>query len=123
MSVSPPPSPTDLFISYPWGKKAPDGTYPLQALVLKRVVAPLTAAGYSCWVDIERMPGAAVGAGDLPEAMTSGISASSAIIICVCAEYAASGNCKTEAKYAKRAKKPMIFANVGQPPDASGNGG
>ena len=116
-------SAADLFVSYPWGDESPpksgSGVFPLQRKC-HAVAAQLRAAGYSIWLDTERMAGVAAAAGaGLDDAMTAGICASSAVIICIAPEYAASANCKLEAQFAKGRRKPLFFVNVGTAPSGS----
>jgi ankyrin repeat protein len=114
-AAAPPPSgPTDLFISYPWGPVDPaTGKRLLQERVLA-IVALLRAAGFTVWLDLERMAsGATGGAGGTPAAMASGIRGASAVVCFVSAEYARSKNCRLEAEYARMRGKPMYYVNVG----------
>ena len=108
--------PTDLFISYPWGAvDAATGTRPLQERVLA-IVALLRAAGFTVWLDLERMAsGATGGAGGTPDAMSSGVRGASAVVCFVAEEYARSKNCRLEAEYARRRVKPMFYVNIGAP--------
>ena len=39
--------------------------------------------------------------------------AASAVVVCVAPEYAASANCQLEAQLAKKRRKPIFYANVG----------
>lgn len=56
-SSSVPTGPTDLFVSYAWGRRDPaTGRMPLQDKAHK-LVAALRAQGYTVWLDVERMPG------------------------------------------------------------------
>ena len=113
----------DLFLSYPWGEESPpksgSGVCPRQRKS-PAVASQLRAAGYSVWLDTERMPASATGASaGLDDAMAAGISASSAVVVCIAPEYAASAYCKLEAQYAKGRRKPLFFVNVGAAPIGS----
>jgi ankyrin repeat protein len=107
--------PTDLFVSYPWGPVDPaTGKRPVQERV-QTVVAQLRAAGFSAWLDLERMASDATGDSGTDEAMGEGILDASAFVCFFSAEYARSPNCKLEAQFAKKKNKPMFFVNVGAP--------
>ena len=106
---------TDLFVSYPWGAADPStGARPLQQRVLA-IVAQLRAAGFSAWLDLERMAGSATGGAGTSEAMAKGVLGASAVVCFVSAEYARSANCKVEAQFAHKKKKPLYYVNVGAP--------
>ena len=117
--VAAPTSSFDIFLSYAWGTKdAATQAYPLQQKA-HAIHRALCAAGYSVWLDTERMPHSATTAdAGLDAAMCSGISGSSVVVICFSASYATSVNCRAEASYAKRRRKPTLFVNVGEPPSA-----
>ena len=109
-------SSTDLFISYPWGAVEPStGARPLQARSLA-CAALLREAGFSLWLDVERMAhGATGGAGGTPAAMSAGIRGASAVVCFIADEYARSRNCRLEAEYARMRGKPMYYVNIGAP--------
>jgi len=83
---SPSTGPTDLFVSYPWGAVDPaTGKRPLQERVLA-IVALLRAAGFTVWLDLERMASnATAGVGVMPDAMSSRIRGASPVV-CFVAE-------------------------------------
>ena len=105
---------TDLFLSYAWGPEV-GGRRALQEKALA-VYAFLCREGYTVWLDTQRMAHAATDAGDLNDAMAMGISAASAVVVCISPSYASSGNCKLEHGYAKRRGKPLFYVNVGDAP-------
>lgn len=47
--------------------------------------------------------------------MAKGILYSSAVVMCVSPDYAASRNCKAEAEFAAKKNKPCFFVNLGPP--------
>ena len=120
--LSPGGTPTasfDIFLSYAWGAKDPaTQAFPLQQKA-HAIHRALCAAGYTVWLDTERMPHSATTAdAGLDAAMCSGISGSAVVVICFSASYATSVNCKAEASYAKRRRKPTLYVNIGEAPSA-----
>jgi hypothetical protein len=109
----------DIFLSYAWGPKDPSTlAFPLQQKA-HDIHGALCAAGYTVWLDTERMPTSATAPdAGLGSAMASGISGSSCVVICFSAAYATSANCKAEASYAKRRRKPILYVNIGDAPSA-----
>lgn len=101
----------DIFLSHAWGPME-EGTAhrPLQRRA-HLIAAALRQAGYTVWLDVERMSGSTI------TSMCLGISMASAVVICFSNAYADSDSCKTEAFHALDAKKPLFFVNVGETPD------
>lgn len=114
-AASVPTGPTDLFVSYAWGRRDPaTGRMPLQEKAHK-LVAALRAQGYTVWLDVERMPGGATGGKGTDEAMAMGIMMTSAVVVCFSDAYARSAACKSEAQFASKCGKPILFVNLGEP--------
>jgi hypothetical protein len=102
-------------VSYAWGAiDAATGKRPLQERVLG-IVARLRAAGFTVWLDKERMASGATGGAGTSEAMAQGILGASAVVCCFSNEYAHSDNCKLEAQFADKKHKPIFYVNVGTP--------
>jgi len=96
----------DLFLSYAWGA---GGARKARA---HGVAADLRAAGFSVWLDVEQMAEAAASSSP-DDASAQGIARASAVVVLLSADYAASRACKKEALFARDAKKPHFFVNVG----------
>ena len=113
MSEQPSPTaslPPDLFLSYCWG-----GPEAEAALACHRA---LVDSGYRVWLDTEHMAAGASEEG-IEAAMAEGILSSSGVVLCVSAKYACRPNCKAEALFARKKRKPLFFVNVGEPPSAT----
>ncbi|XP_070553263.1 uncharacterized protein [Ptychodera flava] len=80
---------------------------------MKEVKTKLQAAGYDVWMDIEKM------AGDTLEAMARAVEGADVVLICMAEKYKNSNNCRMEAEYACKLKKPYIPLRVekGYSPD------
>jgi len=101
----PPPAPASgrfaVFASHCWGEDAEGRDNHKRVL---RVCQRLEAAGISCWVDENEMSGSLMGS------MTSGIDASSVVLVFVTRRYmeklasGADDNCGLEFNYAKKRK-------------------
>lgn len=101
----------DIFLSHAWGSPEPGTDHrPLQRRA-HLIAAALRQAGYTVWLDVERMSGSTT------SSMCLGISMASAVVICFSNAYAESDNCQKEASHAVDAKKPLFFVNVGEKPD------
>ena len=101
-----------IFLSYAWGPTDATGSRPLQVKA-QGIVAALRRAGYSVWLDTERMSGAATGGAGLSDAMAAGVSAASAVVVCFSDAYARSVNCKRELGFADELRKRIFYVNVG----------
>jgi len=82
----------DIMISYNWGVQK-------RILVMKEM---LEKKGFKIWLDLDQMKGSTI------EAMASAVENSSVIFICMSQNYKNSANCRAEAEYAFRLKKPII---------------
>ncbi|KAJ3015686.1 UNVERIFIED_CONTAM: Leucine-rich repeat serine/threonine-protein kinase 2 [Siphonaria sp. JEL0065] len=69
----------------------------------------LTAAGYSTWLDVDRLEGGE----PLYEHLVDAIKPSKFAVICVSSEYATSENCIDEFKFIRKIKIPKIIVVVG----------
>jgi len=111
---------TDILLSYAWGPPSGGGAagaaplHPMQQRA-HAIAAQLRAAGFSVWLDVERMPLDATGGGGTPEAMAMGVLNTSALVCVVSAEYARSESCRFEAQFAAKKRKPIFYVNAGSP--------
>lgn len=101
-----------IFLSYAWGPTDASGVRPLQVKA-QGIVAALRRAGYTVWLDTERMSGAATGGAGLSDAMATGVSAAAAVVVCFSDAYARSVNCKRELGFADELRKRIFYVNVG----------
>ncbi|KAI9340574.1 hypothetical protein BDR26DRAFT_861388, partial [Obelidium mucronatum] len=69
----------------------------------------LTAAGFPCWLDVDRLEGGE----RLYEHLVGAIKPSKFAVICVSSEYDASENCTDEFKFIRKIKIPKIIVVVG----------
>jgi len=92
-----------IMISYNWSHKH-------LALFLNE---QLKARGYRVWIDVESMTGDAV------EAMAEAVEGSNAVLWVATSAYKQSANCKLEANYSNKLRKPIvpIMAEPGYRPD------
>lgn len=81
-----------VMISYNWGSKD-------RAQLVRD---KLKESGYNVWFDEEKM------AGDLLEAMADAVEKSAVVLICLSEKYKDSQNCRSEAQYAYKRKRPVI---------------
>ncbi|KAJ8035980.1 hypothetical protein HOLleu_19825 [Holothuria leucospilota] len=81
-----------VMISYQWNS---------QRTVLK-IRDALVAAGYTVWVDVDKMCGSTL------QAMAEAVEKAAAVIVCVSEGYKMSPNCRTEAEYAYQLQKWII---------------
>ena len=91
-------------ISYCWATKD----------VVKRVQQALLQMGIKVWFDEEEMRGSLI------DRMAEAIEGSHAIVLCYSQGYKNSGNCRGEAQYAYKCKKPIIPVRCQERYDADG---
>jgi len=91
-----PPSSQHVMISYSWAQKDR----------MRQLSAHLKAQGFSVWIDIEQMEGSVL------ETMAEAVENSSTIIVGLSSQYKQSQACRTEAEYAYRLKKEVIFVEA-----------
>ncbi|XP_033742657.1 uncharacterized protein LOC117329061 [Pecten maximus] len=84
--------PGHIMLSYNWTH---------QPMLLK-VYDNLTEHGLPVWMDVYNMKG------NLLDAMSQAIKDSDIVVICVSEQYGKSGNCRTEAEFARKKKKTII---------------
>jgi len=82
-----------IMISYCWAQKQR----------MRELAAYLKAQGFNIWIGIEQMEGSVL------EAMASAIESSSLIIIGLSSHYKESQACRTEAEYAYKLKKQILY--------------
>ena len=87
-----------IMISYCW-KQQPAAI---------RILQKLRQKGHKVWIDIEKMEG------DSVEKMADAIENSSYVICCFSEDYSQSQACRSEATYAYKQKKNLVFAKVQQ---------
>eukprot|EP00055_Hartaetosiga_balthica_P014038 m.75028 g.75028 ORF g.75028 m.75028 type:complete len:867 (+) comp8467_c1_seq1:71-2671(+) len=85
-----------VMLSYPWAHQN----------VMKKVFTSLKTSGYNVWMDIEKM------GGSILEAMAAAVEQADVVVVCLCEEYFLSNACRTEAQYAYKRKKPLVFIRV-----------
>lgn len=116
--------PGDIFLSYCWTNsflaKEANQTEKFvgnQYADPRRVKNELRKAGYSVWLDIERLRSANASAG-MYEQLTNGLKNAKAVVPFVSSEYANSPNCRMELQFAmKSLKKPIVPVIVGDGDD------
>ena len=93
-----------IMISYCWATKD----------VVKKVQKALLQMGFNVWFDEEEMHGSLI------DRMAEAIEGSQAIVLCYSQNYKNSGNCRGEAQYAYKCKKPIIPVRCQERYDADG---
>ena len=94
-----------VMLSYNWAQKD----------LVKEVAKLLKAEGIKIWIDGENIQ-----EGSLLESMASAVEGSDLVIIFYSDSYKRSPNCRTEAEYAYKKRKQMLFARVQEKYDAEG---
>ena len=82
-----------IMISYSWSQQT-------KAIQLRDY---LKKKGYTIWIDVERMKDSIL------ESMADAVESSILIICCISSSYKESNNCRREASYADKLKKPLMF--------------
>ena len=93
-----------IMISYCWANKE----------LVKKVHAELVKMGLQVWFDEDEMHGSLI------DRMAEAVEGSRAIVLCYSQNYKNSGNCRGEAQYAYKCKKPIIPVRCQEGYDADG---
>ena len=93
-----------IMISYCWANKE----------LVKKVHAELVRMGLQVWFDEDEMHGSLI------DRMAEAVEGSRAIVLCYSQNYKNSGNCRGEAQYAYKCKKPIIPVRCQEGYDADG---
>ena len=98
------PQKGQVMISYCWATKD----------LVKKVQQALVEMGINVWFDEEEMHGSLI------DRMAEAVEGSQAIVLCYSQAYKNSGNCRGEAQYAYKCKKPIIPVRCQDRYDADG---
>eukprot|EP00047_Mylnosiga_fluctuans_P017959 m.65811 g.65811 ORF g.65811 m.65811 type:complete len:615 (-) comp7355_c0_seq3:110-1954(-) len=85
-----------VMISYSWANKS----------TVVRLARQLQHAGLPVWIDVDQMTGSTV------EAMAEAIENAAVVVIAVSHDYKESANCRLEAEYALKQRKPLVFMRL-----------
>ena len=95
-SATPGPS-GHVMLSYNWSTKE----------LVREIKKELNSQGFKTWIDDEN-----IDPGSLIDSMEGGVSNAQTILICYSEGYKRSANCRMEAEYALKQKKPLLFVNA-----------
>jgi len=81
-----------IMISYQWDVQP----------TMKKLAVMLKSSGYNVWIDVQNMEGSILAA------MANAVEQAKVVVVAMSEKYKNSNNCRTEAEYAYKLKKPIV---------------